>query len=356
MRKTLTLGELKPNPFKHSINGGKLWPNKIEELKRSITKNGLWEFFVARYADGEYQIANHHHTLAAAVEVLGKKHEVSVQIEKYDDSHMLSAMADENSEEGTPGVDLRDTVLTVQKFLREHPEACSYQLAHRGPDDKSPRGGKPHECGSTRCVAAFFSRLSRTTVQRYSQISDEVAPYVSDQGQSHPERTGTIGAVAAAAISNEFKDDPESQKKVIKVVVDANKGRNEPLLTTKDITDAMKNGDPIEALKGTVKNKKLDEAIEQEEKAKKPAKGKKKRKVTALVKPEESISNLIDALSLDGVQARFMELVPYEAAKSLHRELVKLYHPDKGGNETKMTELNLLWKRIEKDQYERGAK
>src|ERR1017187_6496517 len=151
MRKTLTLGELKPNPFKHSINGGKLWPNKIEELKRSITKNGLWEFFVARCVDGEYQIANHHHTLAAAIEVLGKKHEVSVQIEKYDDSHMLSAMADENSEEGTPGVDLRDTVITVQKFLQEHPEGCPISI-HGG---SKLGAGRPHECGSQRCVAAF---------------------------------------------------------------------------------------------------------------------------------------------------------------------------------------------------------
>jgi hypothetical protein len=45
--------------------------------------------------------------------------------------------------------------------------------------------------------------------------------------------------------------------------------------------------------------------------------------------------------------ARFARLLPYVAAKRAFREAAKHLHPDHGGDAAAMTELNLLWQKLE---------
>jgi hypothetical protein len=50
----------------------------------------------------------------------------------------------------------------------------------------------------------------------------------------------------------------------------------------------------------------------------------------------------------------FMSLVPYDAAKQCYRAAAQELHPDKpNGDPQKMTRLNELWKRVEKEFYKR---
>lgn len=49
----------------------------------------------------------------------------------------------------------------------------------------------------------------------------------------------------------------------------------------------------------------------------------------------------------------FMNLVPYEAAKRAYLLAAQNHHPDKGGDAQKMSRLNELWSRIEKEFYRR---
>jgi hypothetical protein len=49
--------------------------------------------------------------------------------------------------------------------------------------------------------------------------------------------------------------------------------------------------------------------------------------------------------------AEFMQLLPFEAAQSAYRKAAMLLHPDRGGSMEKMTKLNTLWTRIEKEVY-----
>ena len=49
--------------------------------------------------------------------------------------------------------------------------------------------------------------------------------------------------------------------------------------------------------------------------------------------------------------AEFMRLLPFDAAQSAYRKAAMLLHPDRGGDMDKMTKLNTLWNRIEKEVY-----
>jgi hypothetical protein len=49
----------------------------------------------------------------------------------------------------------------------------------------------------------------------------------------------------------------------------------------------------------------------------------------------------------------FMNLVPYDAAKRAYLLAAQSHHPDKGGDAQKMSRLNELWTRIEKEFYKR---
>lgn len=49
--------------------------------------------------------------------------------------------------------------------------------------------------------------------------------------------------------------------------------------------------------------------------------------------------------------AEFMRLLPFEAAQSAYRRAAAMLHPDKGGSMDKMSRLNVLWNRLEKEVY-----
>ena len=55
--------------------------------------------------------------------------------------------------------------------------------------------------------------------------------------------------------------------------------------------------------------------------------------------------------SKDADLAEFMHLLPYEAAREAYRKASFILHPDKGGDMEKMSKLNALWTRIQKEIY-----
>src|SRR5207245_10426113 len=57
--------------------------------------------------------------------------------------------------------------------------------------------------------------------------------------------------------------------------------------------------------------------------------------------------------STEDAVVAFMNLVPYDAAKRCFLLAAQTHHPDKGGDAQKMSKLNELWSRIEKEFYKR---
>ena len=55
--------------------------------------------------------------------------------------------------------------------------------------------------------------------------------------------------------------------------------------------------------------------------------------------------------SLAEVATDFLRVLPYEAAQKAYRHAAMMLHPDRGGDMTRMTQLNTTWERIRKEIY-----
>jgi hypothetical protein len=82
-----------------------------------------------------------------------------------------------------------DTVLTVQKFVREHPKTCKVVSLH------GEAKGRPHECGSERCVSIFLGETnwSDSKVHRIIQAGTKQDPFVVS-------KVAPVGTKAALAM------------------------------------------------------------------------------------------------------------------------------------------------------------
>ncbi len=239
MRKTIQLGELKPNPFKKFVNGGKLNQATVTSLEGRIQSTTLWEQWVVRETiDDKYEMAFGHHRLQAAINLFGKKHEVSVQVEDYDDALMLKSLANENAEDDR-ATTIRDTLLVARKFLIEHPEKCVLAPGVMAPsastNSKAREGCKIGDHGSSACISHFLSdrAWSERTIREYLGIAEDVADYVANNGSTHPERQNKIPLKAAVAISQ--LPTKEIRQATVSAVKEANKDQNEPVITAKDV-------------------------------------------------------------------------------------------------------------------------
>src|SRR5690242_13637785 len=114
-RVTVALSDLKPNPFKKDICGGRLDPEVVSQIKESATKTSFWEQWVVRKTDAGYEMAFGHHRLQAAIELFGAAHRVGVQLEDYSDEQMMIALADENSGDEASTEERVDTVVRAGK-------------------------------------------------------------------------------------------------------------------------------------------------------------------------------------------------------------------------------------------------
>jgi len=129
-RVRVKLGDLRANPFKKKIAGGRLDPEKIKILEQSIREFGFWDCLVGRMMeDGKIEIAFGHHRLAAAINVLGKDYETYVGISPCTDDEMIRTMAlDMSTTEGHDEQELFDYAVEVYKKLKKHP--CTRNHRH----------------------------------------------------------------------------------------------------------------------------------------------------------------------------------------------------------------------------------
>lgn len=199
MRKTLTLGELKPNPFKKEIQNGRIDPLVVKQIVESAGKTSFWEQWVARKNGDGYEIAFGHHRLTAAIEMFGKKYEVSVQVELYTDEQMLIALADENAGSEATVRERIDTVLLAQRYLMEHPKNPSSRTTGNS------RGPLP-EPTSVRQVAEFLGEenWSKDTVSDallLSKLDPKVLDKIAPIGTTHPSRKQMLSVKAALALT-----------------------------------------------------------------------------------------------------------------------------------------------------------
>ena len=119
----VALKNLRPNPFKKKISGGRLDPEKIKILEQSIRRFGFWGGLVGRMGDdGKVEIAFGHHRVAAAINVLGKDYETYVGVRPSTDAEMIRTMALEMSTtESVDELELFDYAALAYERLKKHP-------------------------------------------------------------------------------------------------------------------------------------------------------------------------------------------------------------------------------------------
>ena len=78
-----------------------------------------------------------------------------------------------------------------------------------------------------------------------------------------------------------------------------------------------------------------------------------RQQVESATRGPSSVPSMSSQLtSLDVMLVEFMRLLPFEAAQSAYRKAAMTLHPDRqGGSMEKMTRLNSIWTRIEKEIY-----
>jgi len=227
----LKLKDLKSNPFKKHIQGGRLDPATVERIAESASKTSFWEQWVVRKHDGEYQLAFGHHRRAAAIKLFGQDREVSCQLEDYTDAQMFVALADENAGEGATAAEQIDVVRFAREYLRKNPTACKYVPSNgRTAHPEKARHTSSHEHGSVDCVLSFLgeNNWSRSKVADFllmasnldEVVKQQIAPPTGSRSGpgGHGIQPGEIGQQAAVALASPdiAKETQRAAAKVIK--------------------------------------------------------------------------------------------------------------------------------------------
>jgi ParB-like chromosome segregation protein Spo0J len=201
-RINVKLGDLKPNPWKQQI--GSIDANKVQDIVKSAKSSSLWEQWVVRKnVKGDYEMAFGHHRLAAAIQIYGKAHEVSVQLEDYSDYQMKHALIRENMGNETPLKEQMNSLVVLRDHLKTHPEDCTYPVAGR-PDKKRDR---EHVHGSKLCVAHALG-FSESKVQDIlglegadETLLDAAAPPTGSREGSHVTKQGEVQQKSVVALA-----------------------------------------------------------------------------------------------------------------------------------------------------------
>lgn len=118
MTMKLKLSQLKPNPFKREINGGKLDEDQIKKLMQSLDKLDLMGAIPVIKRTNEYFLVSHHHRVEALKRHFGKNHEVEIVVHNYSDDQLLRGMVVENFTQKMD--DFHETIANIsaiQKYL-----------------------------------------------------------------------------------------------------------------------------------------------------------------------------------------------------------------------------------------------
>jgi len=116
----LKLSEIKANPFKKQIDGGKLNPEQVQKLKSSIKDLGLMGTLPVVKIEQKYYLVSHHHRKQALKE-LGYK-EVEVTVKKYSKEKLLRGMVIENlTHRSGEFREESQNCVVVRDFLNDNP-------------------------------------------------------------------------------------------------------------------------------------------------------------------------------------------------------------------------------------------
>jgi len=221
----ISIEEIKFNPFKKFINGGKLEEERIDKLVESIEHGTLQPNFVGRKtSDGKYEISSGHHRLGAFKKKFGKDFKVEFMPVKFSDEQMLVDMVRENLTQRGEGSfrDTEESLVLARKYITNHPEVA--KRVGDLPDGQGCRKDMGEDYISAKTISKFLSRngkaVSRELVRQYLNIYDKLDKNLHKKIENSQSTTGNqppeeLGIRIAGALSSL---DKKSQKDVWKQI------------------------------------------------------------------------------------------------------------------------------------------
>lgn len=303
----MKIKDIKPNPFKKRINGGKLNPEIVDKLKESIEHGTLPKRFVMRKGN---ELVFGHHRLEAFKQVYGDSFEVDVDWVDYTDEQMLIDMVRENlTQRDTDFHDEESSVVLAREWLEGHPNTWCPPVGQHG-------GNRAEHPGS-REIAKFLSRqgkvISKSKVTEILNIHENLDEDIKKDVKKHRgNEKKEVTIKHAQALSTLPKED---QKPVLKAL----KRSREQLGWKHDrlVREYKKASDKV---KDMVKSGEIDiDDIKLYEKADKPIK----------IQPtsEKQVREVIKDMMKIGKDVEFIMLNAYltEQQKAKFRILVKAW-------------------------------
>ena len=119
----LKLKEIKSNPFKKNINGGKLDEESIKKIQSNIKELGLMGSLPVFKKDNQYFLIAGHHRVEALKRTFGKEHEISVDIKDYSEDQILRGMVVENlTQRNNEHTEERANIVAIRDYLNKNKE------------------------------------------------------------------------------------------------------------------------------------------------------------------------------------------------------------------------------------------
>jgi len=205
------ISEVKPNPFKKFINGGKLDKNRLAKMQESIEHGTLPNSFFARKYNGKWELAHGHHRMAAFKQKHGPNFVLNIYPVNYSDETMLVDMVRENlTHRDAAFQDAEDSVVLARAWLQSNAKVVKQfnNFQKKGNQGKRTDLGENHI--DYRKIEKFLSKkaaaLSYVTVGKYLRIHDNLHPdlhkkveNLEKKGGCH--REGELGIALAENIA-----------------------------------------------------------------------------------------------------------------------------------------------------------
>lgn len=172
----IKISDLKPNPFKKNINGGKLNEEIIQKIKSNIKELGLMGSLPIFKKDGEYFLIAGHHRLQALKETFGKNFEVECTLHNYSDENVLRGMVIENlTQRNDELVEVTENLNAVRDWLKNINRSSAEQMKSNREDG---RGGRIDEAGSVRDISSWLNKngevMSIGKISEYLKVYDNL--------------------------------------------------------------------------------------------------------------------------------------------------------------------------------------
>jgi ParB-like chromosome segregation protein Spo0J len=215
----IKISELKPNPFKKNVNGGKLNEEQIEKIQSNLKELGLMGSLPVFKRDDKFYLISGHHRVEALKRQFGKDYKVKVEVHDYSDEQILRGMVVENLSQRID--DFReelDNIVLIKDYLEN--KICSL--------NERISKTKPFEPSSVRTIAAWLNQqgkevMSIGKITQLLRIHRELTPEVLELVEKHKAGSKAEGLTPAeaTALSNLPK---EEQMPIAKALMNSEEG------------------------------------------------------------------------------------------------------------------------------------